>query len=323
MRPVAFSASVDVIAGNTAPLDTEALQNVYRIPMWLDEVRWLIRSPTREEVDPGSGFIPSELCAMLSASIRTGHLELTNGFVPIWLFGHQMQGGFPEVETGRVGVDVVGSMRAYNFFAWKLPRPMLLPNGQGLVMNIARNTTNPGFVGPFNVTATMVGRLFEAEHRTPSTIDAPCVTAFVPRDDTAPIAISDSNDLRNPFITDFHVQRFVGRVQERVLEESASGIWAPGDLRESSNYNIPQVRMTDSAFNEVVKDDTPFSQVIEFSRKAWTFNRVLNEKESYTAKFNSMGTLTDSAALGASDPVEVALLPMMSMVGHRKELYAP
>ena len=289
-KPIILSTSVVLAESNGAPADVGALSNPYLTPMLLDEIRF-VAYPQADE--------PSNVGGTVRAKFRMGNIDLTNGYIPIWNFGPQLQESAAnkiEWPAGIVGAEVAAQSVYYSQFVWKLPRPLWIDPGAPLVPDFIR-MSDP-IDGDVTVRISYVARVLPADAPKPELLEVPYVTSFIPEAGVA-VAESSQQHLRNPFQNDLHVQRFIGRIQ--VTNGGVS-------LYEAdASYFTPMLTMSDSRNVAVVKDPTPFGHVFDFSRRAWTFNRELPGKEFFTAQLTGM-------VVGVRPET-----PMISMVGWRHE----
>lgn len=293
MRPFTLSSSVALTPSQIKPLDSAAMGNKFRLPMLLDSL-WV--SIYQAGTSLGTGYVA--MGSQVALSVRSGRLALTNGFVPVWILGTQLLGQFGEYVTENPGFTNYPFY--YEAYEWRLPRPMWIQPGQGLQIDVLKDALG---TGTYNIQVVAKGRIFpDNSTPTPQTIHVPYVTAFIPGSGTSPFvlgngalttSVSNTNDLRNPFDDIFYAQRMIGRVRGNT------------DGTISEDVGSLLVSMTSTSGLVVTNDYLPFEMVFEFSRRALTFRRKFNNKESISASIIKTN--------GAN------LIPMISLVGYRHE----
>jgi hypothetical protein len=156
----------------------------------------------------------------------------------------------------------------------------------------------------FNAQIAYVGRRLK-QNPTPKVIDVPYISTYVSQESVVgQLATGQSSDVQlvNPFLVDLHVQRLIGRVQRR---DTGSNAFVDA-LGGSSPV---QVLMKDSMGNNMTRDFTPWNEIFDVKRRAWTINQVLKTKERY---YVFISGLTVSNILPET--------AMVSMVGYRQEV---
>lgn len=289
--------------GSFGLADTTRLENPFRAPMWLDEIRF------RLPVGSGTGVDP-DAWSSLFIELKLGNIPLTKGFVPISLFG--------KVLNDSQNVGEYANNGAPGVFTWKLPRPLYIPARELLRPTMYYETFSGAPAKTVNI--VYVCRPIEKNAPVPRKLDVPWVTFYRPAFLTA--AGSDQtdqsspSDLSNPWNEELHVQRFVGRFMGR----NAAG-------EDDVNMGLASARITlatgaiaigtlvsaqDSYNNILIRDRTPFAHVFNFIDRAWTVNCILPPKGFYLFTIDRLW----SGASGAT----VATVGI-SMVGWREVAY--
>jgi len=237
--------------------DTSLLENPFRAPMWLDEIRF--------RLDSGTGW------SSMFVELKLGEIPITKGFVPISLMGKALN-------------DSVEPMTS---FTWKLPKPLFIPARELLRPTLYFQTYSGASAR--TVTIIYVCRPLEKGTPAPSLIQLPWVTYYSPPYMASPLIDqtdqSTPSDLYNPFDQDMRIQRFVGRL---MVQGSASENDGQMSIA-SANTNLTTGQITsgtlvsaqDSFNNILIRDRTPFAHVFDFVDRAWTVNCVLPPKGFY------------------------------------------
>jgi hypothetical protein len=266
--------------GSFGLADTSRLENPYQAPMWLDEIRF--RLPT--STGTTSEFA---VASSMKVELKLGDIPLTNGFVPIPLFGKVLN-------------DITQGGGA---FTWRLPKPLFIP---------ARELLRPtAYFEPYSgaptktLTVTYCCRPLPRGTPTPKTLQIPWVTYFKPDYLTVPGAVDTTNqsqpsDLFNPWNEYLHVQRFIGEFFVRNIDTGGAGFMSLA----SANINLSTGLLTtgtlvsaqDSFNNILVRDQTPFSHLFSIVDRAWTVNSLLPPKGFYLFTLDRLWSAYGGAA---------------------------
>lgn len=293
MKPCLLSADVDILAGQTQDADVGRLGNPYLVPIYLDEIRWMVRRAASDLQFDNFGNIGCQL--RLSSNIF-----LTNGHVPIWLFGNQMQQATEEV-TGTLGLDSPAIAASYLGYAWRLPTPLIVLPGEALAASFSREAD--GSVLSANVDISYAGRIWEPTKELPPRQDVPFVAHYTPNNNLAATTATSGNlELLNPFLSDLLVERLTSRSRriDRVTPALA-------ELTTDANFTTT-IELLDEKKQSVVNLPLHVYPAFDLQRRAWTFRRTLNPRGFFTVK------LANQRVSGnVFDQTQVAL------VGHRNE----
>lgn len=270
ISPLILQAQITPPAGGGSfgLADTTRLQNPFRAPMWLDEIRFHLLG----------GASRGDAWSSISVELKLGNLSITNGFVPISLLGKTLSD------------SISGEGSVPDSFVWKLPKPLFIP---------ARELLRPTiYFSPYSgaptktVTVLYCCRPLSRGTPEPRVLQAPWVTYFRPPFLVGPNAAdttdqSTSSDIFNPFDQDLYVQRFVGRLMVQGNNTDASNNMSIGSANVSLTLaGAPIISGTlvsaqDSMNNILIRDPTPFAHVFDFIDRSWTVNCVLPPKGFY------------------------------------------
>lgn len=289
--PILLSASATISAGGgTAEFETTRLQNPFRTPMLLDEVRVFV---TRGGANPNAYDAYG-----LGLDLKLGRVPLTKDYVPIANFGKALNDdpdppgfGFQQIVTGP--------------WTWKLPKPLYIPATEFLVPKIY---WPPDLVTslPRTVTIVYAGRSLEDGLQVPESIPVPYVSYI-----STPRVAWGSNTtyqstpsgLVNPFNEPLYVQRFIGRQ------------WLSVGSFVGSNPDATGISTLVRAANHdgmiMIKDPTSFSSVFAVPDRSWTINTVLAPKGFFIFTLDR-----DYSAYSAFSAQSNA--QFISMVGYRE-----
>ena len=298
ISPLLLQAQISPPAGGGSfgLADTTRLENPFQAPMWLDEIRFRIPS--------SSGTASAAAWSSLFVELKLGNLSLTKGFVPISLFGKELNDSSYAVGQG-VAV-----------FTWKLPKPLFIPARELLRPTIYYEP----FSGAPSKTVTIIYccRPLPRGTPTPKTLQLPWVSFFKPVYMTCPNATDRTDqstpaDIYNPFDQDLHVQRFVGRWMGQNISSEGVEFMSLA----SANVNLTTGLVTtgtlvsaqDSMNNILIRDRTPFAHLFDVLDRAWTVNCILPPKGFYLFTVDRLWS-----AYGATLVATVGI----SMVGWRE-----
>lgn len=262
--PTLLSSTINLNSGGTGTFDAGKLSVPFKVPMLIDEIRWSVRLK-----DAAADIARSNGGALIRCKLTLGELELTNGFIPIWLFG-----GTTQDDVEQTGTIVSATDEAfYSHFRWKLPRPLFVGAGNALRAYAMRgaDARSPG-----KVTIAYAGRVFPEAQR-PKEIDVPWVTAYLATVGAA-TGTSGTLDLHNPFHQPLHVQKFVGRILS-----TANATQAFDDV--AAGYDDFEIQLRTSSGYQIIKDFVPFYSVFDWNRRAWTIGKELPPREHYLLQF--------------------------------------
>ncbi len=294
--------------------DTQALANPEREPMLLDEIRF-------EVFSVASGGFNQDLGGVIWVKLDLGRTPLTHGFIPLWLFGKQLdpvlEMGLGSVATG--SIPIVTADNGRRFYTWRLPKPLYVWSNEFVQPTFRYNTnlfsavsgaTNPSNAA-VDVRITYSCRTLPHDAPVPRNIPVPWVAAWsgpamaigVGAATTYSAETTESN-LVNPLNGPVKLQRFMGRIANIYNDSFAE---FPLDL----GSEFLQIRAFNSLGRIAIRTFTPFHHI--FGRdKAWDVNAVLPPKAFF--KFQLRARNLDTI-LQTANPV--AQLPQLAMIGWR------
>lgn len=293
--PVQLYSTGNVPVGGTTTLDADDLQNAFQKHVQIEEIRFLLY------LNAATNLLPGALAPLIRVQLKMGRIDLTNGFVPLWLLGTRMQRA---VELAN-GYTAAGQKTIWDYQRWRLPKPIIVPHGATLLPSFSYQTpTGKGAVvnalnSPITVYVCMVGRSLKRLNL-PAKLEVPYATFWLPS--VAQKSQQSGDDaLVNKFTSPLHVQRFIGRI-------ASTSDGTDGDNWASDFSNVGSarsLRITDSAGFEVVRDMTIWNDVFERSRCALPANRVLEPRGWYRVLLNEQPSIN--------------YVPMISLIGWRHE----
>ncbi len=333
--PVILSDSGTLNAGSTFTPNSDRMQNIYRQPIQIEEMRVLLS--LLNPVNPQNTGLFS-LGALTRVRIDVGRKQITNGYVPLGVLGPREQ---PAMTPWFVKFTAANNSAFYDYYKWRLPTPMpldigtpFLPTFQWIAPNNAIASTQGGNNNSLLVNVSLVGRSIGGGVM-PKSARVPYVSAFIP---TAGETQSNDRDLRNIFSDrPILVQRMCAKIFTRGFSSGAFAFneaWhdtdsigqlaaetlssaTPQDIDGTAGAPAPglvfrdaiqrKFKLEDHNGNWIVKDFTSWMAAFDSIRMAWTFNREIPSDESW--------------ALTMQDPASALYVPVVSIVGSREEKF--
>lgn len=295
--PVCLYSTGTVAIGAVFTPDADDLQNHFDTPIQIDEIRFMF-FVNGVSVNP-----LRSLAALIRVQLKMGRIDLTNGFVPAWLFGSRLQ---RNVETLN-GVAGGGRLSAWEYHRWKLPVPMIVPAGSTLLpyfqylLPDGTQALTSAHDSPITVHVAMVGKGSKSPSRK---IKVPYVTAYI-ADPSSGGQQSKDDQLVNKFNTPLWVQRFVGRI---AVKGGTNETWT--SVEDNTGYaTTGDLTVRDSNGDSVVGGVAQWFDVFSRDRKIFPAGCFLPPRDWYTVRL--------------ADKPTASYLPMISMVGWREEEMLP
>lgn len=262
--PIHLSGSVVIASGANATVPASALKNPMGQDMEILEIKFELSLPAFVL----SAYNASFAGATIACELTMGSLKLTNGSIPVFLFG-RAENLSAESKYDRATETV------YAAFTWRLPRPLFVPAGAAVVPNFTHTGMTPDAI---NVRIGYSARTIFVK---PRRIYVPWVAKYSSKSFN-PISAADTDasielDLVNPNPETLYLQRFVGRTVS--VNPSYVGK-TEGPVAFSSQYL--SARITDSYGRPIVRDFTPFYGIFSPLTRSWEMdNGAVLDPESY------------------------------------------
>ncbi len=240
--PLHLTASTIVRSNTTSPPNIIALKCPLDRPMAIHEIRWVLYG---DHAFPGS---------TIGCRLNIGNIEVTNGFVPVWLFG--------SAEQSTSSPQSQSQDRALAWtFVWKLASPIYVPVGGILRAEFAHLG-----LANFDITARIGYAASMIDSKVPNNLYIPYAMSYLSKSfpiDTADTDESKETDLFNTTGSPLCLQRLVSRAHFFV-PAAVEGIDVFAEGREQIQDMI-QVKIIDSDGNPIIRD---------FSRMSCMFNNL-------------------------------------------------
>jgi hypothetical protein len=298
MFPVVLSAAGSVAVGSNFTPDADELQNNFDRDIQIEELRFITAVRPANGGAAGMGA----LGGLVRTQIKMGRLDLTNGFIPIWLLGTRYQ----RMMESMVGTN---NLSTWDYRRWKFAKPLVVPAGASLMPSFSflTPTGNSALAFPGNsplwIWMAMVGRSLPNDFIRPARINVPYATAWLPR-----INEQQSSDdaLTNKLSSPLYVQRFIGRVAVSLAGQPDAEVWFEND------GPAPAVKITGGNGYDAVGDFTPWRDVFQPARCSLEAGVTVEPREWFNAAVDSPPRVLGAGPYGI-------VMPMISMVGYREE----
>lgn len=278
-KPLHLTATCTVNPGSSSGVNQVALQNPLGTPMEIHEIKWsALAAITSTVVGAGlDNYVTRVNGAALRCRLDLGKIEITNGYVPVCLFGkcdHPSQ----EQKFGGGTSSANGYSRLE--FRWKLSHPLFIPAG-GLLSPTFEHGGQ--ITAPIDVRIGYSARSLPAGYK-PSKIILPWVASYIsPTFDLAEDSTFNSSelDLVNKWDSPLTVDRLTGRLS--VFDTRYVVVFDSPFMALAAT----SLRLMDSAGNAIVRNLTPLSHVFHNPTKSWEMRAVLPPLGYYQAFFQN------------------------------------
>jgi len=286
-KPLHLTATCTINPGSSSGVNAVALQNPLGTPMEIHEIKW--SAVTLNNATNSSALKAQQLTKVNGAALRCrldlGKIEITNGYIPVCLFGKGDHASNEAIlqRLGTVPSPTDGYSRLE--FRWKLSHPLYIPAG-GL---LAPSFEHGGQIdAPIDVRVGFSARSLPAGHK-PSKLILPWVASYIsPSFDLTEDVIFQSSelDLVNKWDSPLTVDRISGRLS--VFDNTSVGVFDSPWM----GLVALKTRLVDSAGNAIVRSMTPFSHVFHNTMKGWEMKATLPAQGYYQAFFQNTGQNT-------------------------------
>jgi hypothetical protein len=316
--PLILRAETLVEVNSNASPNNNALINPTGEPWEIHEIKFGVRRETDLSVMRVSG-------AMLDVNIGWCGKPVTDGFVPVWNCGAQQAvEEFRALQAASIA-DLGGYWKAQDcFYTWKLDHPLYVPPRRALSVEFRNN----GLVNsPTRASVALIGRVMPRSAR-PIKVKVPYVSAwksgFYPYLESGDPETSPESVLFNQFQTPLTVERFVGRMVQRVqtLETTESFVYVDQVSRLAFRGSLfsAKHRMTDGSI--VARDWSKFGNLYGWRNYKWNVRHVLESDVGHVIELRKNAPTEGAgpfAATLATDIISATAQASVSLVGWREE----
>lgn len=298
--PIHLFATATLSPNSQVAVPAQNLQNPLGGPMEIHEIRFQISA--RQPTEAGAGF-PTYLAdqgALVGVKLDLGSIELTNGFVPAWCLGQDMNENAKTYFINNLPTGLVNQISSY--YRWVLPKPLYVPEGATVVPQFQHRGFAPVQV---QVGIGYSGRALPRNTPKPAKVYVPWASSYYSRafqfttsatgsqfDQSSPV------DLFNKWDTPIHLQRFT--VRSPVIIPTI-GMWADWNNVLNTYFDYMQARIVDSSGVPIVRKYTPLGEIVNPQNKTWELGGAVQAPGDFWNVFLKMSpvpvTVTDTTIL--------------------------
>lgn len=322
-RPLALHAEVNLASNQESAPNSIALVNPHPEPWEVHEIKFSVRP--RNATQQASG-------GLLSCGLSLGPEPITDSPVPVWNFGPSYEPDLESVQAFNWGRPAAASFffpawdrRVESYYRWKLDWPLFILPGQAIIPHF-RHTGLADV--PITAGITVSGRRL-LHSPSPRRVKVPFVSVwqsnFYSAVGAAAEEFSPESTLRNQFNKPLTVERFIGRICQRI--QSAESFFGPTErfsvVTEAFDgpwaQTLFKVRQNDSMGNVIIRDKTGYRSAYGYRTRAWHCQHVLPPGQYHKVRLNK--ELPAGLTLSDSPPatiVDMQAAAQLSMVGWRE-----
>lgn len=285
--PIHLFATATLSPNSQVAVPAQNLQNPLGGPMEIHEIRFQISARQPVEAITGFPIYLSDQGALVGVKLDLGTVELTNGFVPAWCLGQDMNQAAKTSFTNNLPTGNVQQITSY--YRWVLPKPLYVPEGATIVPQFQHRGFAPVAV---QVGIGYSGRALPRNTPKPPKAFVPWVSSYFSRafqfttsatgsqfDQSSPV------DLFNKWDTPIQLQRFT--VRSPVIIPSF-GTWADWNNVLGTYFDYLQARIVDSSGIPIVRKYTPLGEIVNPQNKTWELSGAVQQPGDFWNVFVKM-----------------------------------
>lgn len=300
VSPIHMSGSIVLQPGASGSIPTSSLLNPIGMDMEILEIKFEI-SGTGNSTDPSVPTVQVSPCfgGTIACELLLGTIKLTNGAIPVWLFGRLENPG------AQSDVQDIVSGTSYAYHSWRLPRPLFIPAGT----TITPNFTHTGLVpDALNVRIAYSGRSVSKQ---PKKIHVPWVASYVSKVfipvSTSGLDRSSDTDLINPSDDPLHLQRLTAHTIN-IFQAAGSQILEDGFPQFVASQAM-KIRITDSFGRPIVRSFTTIQSVFSSATQSWEMdNGAIVDPHSFYIVDTRLTGSAASIAAGLSTQMHIGMV---------------
>ena len=226
----------------------------------------------------------------------SNNIPLSNGLVPVWLYGYQLSR------------ESLQNATLQDNFTWVLPRPMLLAPGESITPQFHLAPLPAVPVGTFHAYFAIAGREATDEEAAAEEVYLPYITSFSGGYQAGGKVYTEKslpNHLVNPNSSPLMLDGFTGRVQ---LYDGFNFQEAVQAYSHAAQTTRTTISLYAQGTTPIVKDPIPFAHLFAKTTRCWHARGVVQPKNYYIAKLSE-----DFSAYGSGNTFQVQI----SMFGSR------
>lgn len=310
--PIHLFATATLSPNSQVAVPAQNLQNPLGGPMEIHEIRFQIYAQQPTEALAGLPVYLSDQGALVGVKLDLGTVELTNGFVPAWCLGQDMNENAKVLFINNLPTGLVNQISSY--YRWVLPKPLYVPEGATIVPQFQHRGFAPVQV---QVGIGYSGRALPKNTPKPQKAFVPWASSYYGKamqfstsatgsqfDQSSPV------DLFNKWDTPIQLQRFTVRAPVIV---PTYGVWADWNNVLGTYFNYLNARIVDSSGVPIVRKYTPLGEIVNPQNKTWELSGATQAPGDFWNVFLKMNPVS------ATIPdTTIIAQPQMALVGYRE-----
>lgn len=308
--PIHLYATATLSPNSQVAVPAQNLQNPLGGPMEIHEIRFQIYARQPAEALASLPAYLSDQGALVGVKLDLGSIELTNGFVPAWCLGQDMNENAKNLFINNLPTGRVNQISSY--YRWVLPKPLYVPEGATVIPQFQHRGFAPVTV---QVGIAYSGRALPRNSPKPQKAFVPWVSSYYSQamqfsttattfDQSSPV------DIFNKWDTPIHLQRFT--VRSPVIVPTL-GQWADWNNVLGTYLDFMQARIIDSSGIPIVRKFTPLGEIVNPQYKTWEISGAVQAPGDFWNVFVKLTPVTvplvDTTILAQTQ---------MALVGYRE-----
>jgi hypothetical protein len=308
--PIHLYATATLSPNSQVAVPAQNLQNPLGGPMEIHEIRFQIYARQPAEAIASLPAYLSDQGALVGVKLDLGSIELTNGFVPAWCLGQDMNENAKNLFINNLPTGRVNQISSY--YRWVLPKPLYVPEGATVIPQFQHRGFAPVTV---QVGIAYSGRALPRNSPKPQKAFVPWVSSYYSQamqfsttattfDQSSPV------DIFNKWDTPIHLQRFT--VRSPVIVPTL-GQWADWNNVLGTYFDFMQARIIDSSGIPIVRKFTPLGEIVNPQNKTWEISGAVQAPGDFWNVFVKLTPVTvplvDTTILAQTQ---------MALVGYRE-----
>lgn len=312
--PLHLFASATVSPNSQVAVPAQNLQNPLGGPMEIHEIRIQVTALQPPESANTLFADPADQGALIGVKLDLGTIELTNGFVPAWALGQDInQNAKTQFLNAKPG-QTVCQISAY--YRWVLPKPLYVPEGATIVPQFQHRGFAPVTV---NVGIAYSGRALPRNTPKPQKVNVPWISSYYSTalqlsatatsfDQSSPV------DLFNKWDVPVNLHRLTARLPIIIPSIGTWNDWGPYNL--NNFYSLMEAKIVDSSGVPVVRRYTPLGEIVNGQTKTWECPGATQAPGDFWSVNLRLNPIPEFAALPAA--LTILAQTQMALVGYRE-----
>lgn len=312
--PLHLFASATVSPNSQVAVPAQQLQNPLGGPMEIHEIRFRISAIQPPESANTLFTDPADQGALIGVKLDLGSIELTNGFVPAWCLGQDINQNAQTQYFNAVPGN--NACVVSNYYKWRLPKPVFVPEGATIIPQFQHR----GFANvSVQVAVSYSGRALPRNSPKPQKVFVPWISSYYSTalqfsaTDTS-FDTSSPVDLFNKWDVPVQLQRFTARLPIIIPTLGVWKDWGPYNL--NTYYATMQAKIVDSGGIPIVRRYTPLGEIVNGQNKTWELDGATQSPGDYWSMSIKLQPLPEFALL--PNALDVIAQVQTALVGYRE-----